>query len=314
VEKLRVSVTDRCNHRCFYCMPKEGVPLVEHGEVLRYEEVRDITAAMVETAGLLRVRLTGGEPLLRFGVANLVAMLKETGVEEVSLTTNGALLPRYAEALREAGMNRINVSLDTLDPKTYGKITGGGSLDRALAGLASAQKAGFAPIKVNCVVIRGVNDQELPAMVRFAAQEGFVLRFLEAMRIGELRENHAEHFVSLREMTIALSKEFDVEVGDHPLGATSRPLRLRSPTLNTEVGAIPSESAPFCHGCARLRLTVTGLLMPCLLGGEGLDLRQWVRSTPRSVQGFSGLVREAMNRKPLLRGREQAEYMSRIGG
>jgi cyclic pyranopterin phosphate synthase len=315
VDKLRVSVTDRCNLRCTYCLPPWGVPLVSHDEVLRYEEIAEIVRTFVRTAGLGVVRLTGGEPLLRGGLSELVRQLAATGVE-VALTTNGHLLPAYAAELREAGLSRVNISLDTLRAEAYATLTGGGEVEAALAGIEAAGIAGLHPIKVNTVVLRGVNEDELPALVRFARARGLSLRFLEAMRIGELRKGHAERFVSLGEMLRHLGEEFEVDLGPHPEGATARPARLkdRGTGEETTVGFIPSESAPFCRTCRRLRLTSRGRLLACLLSDRGVDLRSWVRDPGRDETTFREKVRRTLSLKPDTRGAENTEFMSRLGG
>lgn len=314
VEKLRIAVTDRCNHRCRYCMPEHGVPLVTHREVLRYEEIERIVSAMVRTASLRTVRLTGGEPLLRPGLDRLVDMLVRTGVDEVALTTNGSRLARHARALARAGLARVNLSLDTLDPERYRKVTVRGRLADALEGLDAAIEHGLAPVKLNCVVLRGVNLDELPRLVRFAHRKGVRLRLLEAMRIGQMCGPYGLRFVPLAEIIERLGRDFETELGPHPPGATSRPLRLRSADLQTEIGIIASESAPFCTGCARLRLTATGRLLACLLSDAGVDLRSWVRSSQPGLDAFRQLVQDTLGLKPRCRGPERSEFMSRIGG
>ncbi|MHC5038067.1 MAG: GTP 3',8-cyclase MoaA [Planctomycetota bacterium] len=317
IDKLRVSVTDRCNLRCTYCLPEEGVTLVPHREVLRYEEITEIVRALIQYGGLRRVRITGGEPLLRPQLAELVRMLASEGLEEVTLTTNGHLLPKRAPALKSAGLGRVNISLDSVRPQTYGDLTGGGSLEKVFAGIQAAVKADLTPVKLNAVVLRGINDDELPDLVRFAAVIGAQVRFLEAMCIGELSRGHKERFVPLREMIERLASEFKVELRGHPEGETARPalLRDRRTGRRVEVGFIPSESAPFCRSCRRLRLTATGRLLGCLLSDEGEDLRAWVRaSSPGRIERFCAMVKRTFEKKPLQRGEANPEFMSRIGG
>ncbi len=316
VSKLRISVTDRCNLRCLYCMPPEGIPLEDRSEILRYEEIAEIAGLMARFAGLKQARLTGGEPLLRAGLPDLVRMLAKAGVGEIALTTNGQLLAGLAAALKDAGLGRVNVSLDSLDRDKYSELTLGGTLDRTLAGLDAAVAAGLTPVKINTVVLRGYNFGELPALARFAASRGFTIRFLEAMRIGELAAVHEERFVPAAEMIAALEAEFEVRILPHPWGGTSRPavLKDRKTGRESEAGFIASESLPFCSSCSRLRLTATGMLLPCLLGGEGEDLKARIREGGLSGQDMRDIVRKVLMRKPRVRGKENRQYMSRIGG
>jgi cyclic pyranopterin phosphate synthase len=316
VSKLRVSLTDRCNLRCDYCMPPQGVPLVPHSEILRYEEIAKAARLIARSAGLGQVRLTGGEPLIRPHVPRLVEMLKATGAGEVTLTTNGHLLAREAAALRSAGLDRVNISLDTLRPEVYAAITRGGEISAALAGIEAALAAGFAPVKINAIVLRDANLDELPDMVLFAADRGLEIRFLEAMRIGQLAAGHEDRFVPLREMLSVLERRFEVELGPHPPGGTSRPAALKDRRTGREhsIGFIASESAPFCSSCARLRLTAEGMLLPCLLSCEGEDLRGFLRSGSASPGEFEALLARVQARKPALRARENLQYMSKIGG
>ncbi len=316
VSKLRVSLTDRCNLRCDYCMPDGGVPLLPHADILRYEEIAEIVRLIARTAGLGQVRLTGGEPLVRPDVAVLVAMLRDTGAGEVTLTTNGQLLAREAARLRAAGLDRVNVSLDTLKPGVYSALTRGGDLGRTLSGIDAALAAGFSPVKINVVALRDVNLGELQDLAAFAAGRGLVVRFLEAMRIGELLRNHAERFVPLSEMLAVLGGRFDVDLAPHPSGGTSRPalLRDRSTGRESEAGFIASESAPFCSSCSRLRLSAAGTLMPCLLSCEGEDVRGMLRSGSAGGGAFEALLARVQARKPRLRACENPQLMSRIGG
>jgi GTP 3',8-cyclase len=185
INYLRISVTDRCNQRCYYCMPKDGITLIKHEEVLSYEEILSITTEFVEM-GIDKVRLTGGEPLVRRGIVSLVTML--SGIERIkdlSMTTNGVLLAEYAEDLKKNGLNRINVSLDSINSETYMKITNTNKLDDVLKGLKSAQKAGFNPIKINCVVKKSRKEKDAQEVAGFADENGFDIRFIRMMNIGK---------------------------------------------------------------------------------------------------------------------------------
>ncbi len=316
IRVLRVSVTDRCDRRCVYCMPEQGVALYAHEDMLRLEEIVEITRLLAERFGVERVRLTGGEPLLRRNVVHLVEMLCGLGLEQVLLTTNGRLLAELAARLKAAGLTRVNVSLDSLDSETYARITRGGELSRVLEGIDAARDAGLSPIKLNTVVMRGENDGELCGLVRFAMEKGAAVRFLELINIGAAVDLHADRFVSIDEMLAILRGEFEVESlpREHTGPAMSHLLTCRRTGQQVRIGTIASESQPFCSCCDRLRLTSRGELRACLMSDAGADLRAWVRTPEQDAREFDRVVRSVVAMKPALRRQQARHPMSKIGG
>lgn len=286
VKYLRVSVTDRCNFRCRYCMPEEGVAFAPRQAVLGFEEITRIVRAFTRL-GITRVRLTGGEPLLRRDFVDLTRMIAAVpGVEDLALSTNGFLLPPIARELREAGLRRVNISLDSLDPARFRDLTRYGSVERVLEAVDAAKAAGFAPVKLNAVVIKGYNDDELPALVRYAQAKGALLRFIEYMPIGVDGFWSDRTFMSVDEMIAALERDFVV----HPLrgfaheagivgGGPARYglLTPKSGGAPVEVGFITAVSHSFCSSCNRVRVTATGGLQECLAYPGQLSLRDIMR-------------------------------------
>ncbi len=278
VEYLRVSVTDRCNLRCRYCMPPEGLPRKSHDHILRYEEIVRAVRAVVPL-GLTRVRLTGGEPLVRPGLPDLVRMLCAVAeLRDIALTTNGQLLAKFASALREAGLRRINVSLDTLRADRYRDITLGGEVAPVLDGLDAARALGFAPIKINAVLIRGLNEDEAADFARLTLDEPYDVRFIEFMPMGEIGLWSPESVVPEQETRAAIEALGPLEPAPTP--ATSRGGEAwRLPHAKGTLAFISPVSHPFCDRCNRLRLTADGKLRPCLLSERSVDLRAVLRSS-----------------------------------
>jgi cyclic pyranopterin phosphate synthase len=278
---LRISLTDRCNFRCRYCMPIEvfgpGYQFLPREEILTFGEmVRTVRAGVA--LGASKVRLTGGEPLLRRGVVDLVAMIAAVpGVEDLAMTTNGVLLNHHAEGLAKAGMNRVTVSLDALDEEVFATMNGvGAKLERVLLGIESAQKYGL-PVKVNMVVQRGVNEQEILPMIRWSREAGVVLRFIEFMDVGESNGWATDQVVTAVEILEMVTKEFPSEVVPpaYP-GEVAR--RWRFLDGMGEFGIISSVSQPFCGDCSRLRVSAEGKIFTCLFASEGKDLRACLRA------------------------------------
>ena len=275
---LRVSVTDRCQLRCLYCTPAEGVALFAHEQILRHEEIVEVVRVLARHFGLTKVRITGGEPLVRRGVADLVAMLAAEPAGELAMTTNGLRLPELAGELKRAGLTRINISLDSLDAATYRTLTRGGELSGALAGIDAAVAAGLTPVKLNATLLRGVNDSEAEALTEFALGRGLTMRFIELMPIGEARARFDEWFVPAREVIERLARLFELTELPRRPGSASREFHLAAPDGRTgAVGVISSFSQPFCGDCARLRLTATGELIGCLAKSEGLPVTPLLR-------------------------------------
>ena len=266
IDYLRISVTDLCNFRCTYCMGPEGVEKRSHGELLSFEEIVGIVRAAAD-CGVRKLRLTGGEPLVRRGVVSLCRSLRAIeGIEELALTTNGSLLPELARPLREAGVDRLNISLDTLNPVRFAQITRCGSLDSVLAGLAAAEQAGFENTKLDCVLLGGINTDEIPALARLSMEKPWSVRFIELMPMGVCTALPPERFVSADCVLRALPEL-------QPLGMRGVAEEYRLPGGKGTVGLIRAMSRGFCADCNRLRLTADGKLKPCLHSAVELSLR-----------------------------------------
>ena len=266
ISYLRLSVTDKCNCRCAYCMPAEGVALHAHGEVLSFEEMREIAEAAC-SLGVRKVRVTGGEPLVRRGIVELVRMLAEVpGVEELAMTTNATLLAPLAGELRRAGLKRLNISLDTLRPERYGQITRIGELSQALAGIEAARAEGFDGLKINCVLMGGVNDDEICDFVRLAKENPYEVRFIELMPMGECASWPRERFIS-GDAVLMAAPELE------RVGASGVAELYSAPGFKGRVGLIRAVSHRFCSGCDRIRVTADGRLKPCLHSKAEVALR-----------------------------------------
>ena len=275
---VRLSVTARCQLRCTYCLPAKGCacPTAEPAPELPRASLVRLVALLHEAHGVRRVRFTGGEPLLRCDLPELVADIAALGIPELALTTNAQLLAPRAQALRRAGLQRINISLDSLRPEVFARISRGGSLDRTLDGIRAAQAAGLGPVKLNMVVLRGVNDLEAPDLLRFARRTGCQLRFLELMPIGEAARNFSERFVSADEIRCGLENAgFILEAMPWNPSETSRDWKATEGDDGraTVCGFIAPTTRPFCGECRRLRLTAEGKLHGCLARASEHDLK-----------------------------------------
>ena len=277
VRDLRISVTDRCNLRCTYCMPAEGLPWLARDELLSYEEITRIVRVCVDRWGFESVRITGGEPLLRHGIERLVAMIASTGVD-LAVTTNGIRLVDLAEPLRAAGLGRVNVSLDTLDPDTFERLTRRAELDRTIAGIDAAVAAGLAPVKVNAVIVRGVNDHEVVDLAAFARDRGIGLRFIEFMPLDASEGWTLDQVVPAREILERVAAAFPLARAPIPgTGHVEPAERFEYLDGRGDVGVIASVTAPFCGRCDRVRLTADGRLRTCLFALDEHDLRASLR-------------------------------------
>lgn len=278
VDYLRLSVTDRCNLRCRYCMPAEGLPLAPRDEVLSFEEIAR-AVGVGASLGVRRVRVTGGEPLLRREVATLVAMLKAVpGVEEVSMTTNGLLLHRFAGDLVDAGLDRVNISLDSLRPDRFERLTRAAMLDETWRGIEAASDAGMGPIKINTVVVAGFNEDEIDDWVALTRQRDLIVRFLEVMPIGEgLSMRRLGGFHDLTATRERLQRDYGIEPVASSTG--SGPARYwRVPGAPGVLGFITPLSNRYCDTCSRFRLTSTGKLRPCLAFDVEVDIGAAIRA------------------------------------
>ncbi len=262
---LRLSVTDLCNLRCVYCMPETGVDKRCHSEILSVEEIEEIVRATVE-CGIRKVRVTGGEPLVRNGILEICRRISAIpDVQELCITTNGVLLPRYARQLREAGVSRLNISLDTMDGEKYRKITRNGSLKDVLDGVDAALEAGFDNIKINTVLMGGINDAEIPALLELT-KKSINVRFIELMPIGECAGWSKERFISN-------SKVLEMAPELYEVGSSGVAMLYRLPGGTGTVGLISPISSHFCPSCNRIRVTSDGMLKPCLHSSDEVNLR-----------------------------------------
>ena len=281
IHDLRISVTDRCNFRCTYCMPKEifgnDYPFLQREELLTFEEIARLTKIFV-TLGVKKIRITGGEPLLRQDLPYLIKQLTEVdGIKDIGLTTNGVLLGRYGEQLYTAGLKRLNISLDALNPEVFGQMNGRGTKpDTILENIELVKELGF-QIKVNMVVQRGVNDNEILPMADYFKQKGITLRFIEFMDVGNDNAWSFERVVTKKEIFDLLNSKYDLEpVDKNYFGEVAQRYRYRD--NGVEVGFITSVSESFCSTCTRARLSSEGKLYTCLFASNGFDIRQLLRN------------------------------------
>ncbi len=314
IDYLRLSVTDRCNLRCVYCMPPEGTTPLMHKDILTYEEIARL-AGCACAAGITKIRLTGGEPLVRKDVEVLIRNLARLSPElDLSLTTNGVLLAEKAKLLAESGLRRVNVSLDSLDPRTYSQITRGGDLARVIAGIESALQAGLTPVKLNVVAMRGVND-DLEPFVRFMREYPVDVRFIEFMETKSNVARGVRYFIPAAEVERRLAAFGALEEIEAPVGAG--PARYKSlGGARGKVGFISPVSAHFCPTCNRLRLTADGKLRACLFSNSETDVRSLLRSGV-SDGDITAAIREVLLSKPADHGMAMGglnRTMSQIGG
>ncbi len=275
VTDLRMSVTDRCNLRCTYCMPEEGLRWLPRQELLTYEEQARIAGVCVEWFGIRSLRITGGEPLVRAHLPRLVELVAPLGVD-VAMTTNGMQLGSMAAPLAAAGLRRINVSLDTLDPETFRRLTRRDGLDQVLAGIDAARAEGLDPVKVNCVVMRDVNDSEVVELAAFGRERGVTVRYIEFMPLDAEGRWNRQAVVPSQEVLARIDEVFPLEALDGDADEPATRYRYRDGA--GEVGVISSVSEPFCDRCDRVRVTAEGKFRTCLFALEEFDLREVLRS------------------------------------
>ena len=296
IDYLRLSVTDRCNLRCSYCMTGE-VTFSPRRDVLTIEELDQLTSSFI-ACGVRKVRITGGEPLVRKGVMELVRALSRhlaTGaLDELCLTTNGILLKRFARGLADCGVRRLNVSLDTLNPERFAAITSGGDINDVLAGIAAAQQAGLA-IKLNAVAQTGCIEDDAEALIAYAQERGMDLTFIETMPLGEIRTSRADHYLPLSELRQLIGRRWTLVDTDETTGGPARYARIAE--TGGRVGFITALSQCFCAGCNRVRLSATGALYTCLGHEDYTDFRAILRS-PRPMGSLETAIRQAIAAKP----------------
>jgi GTP 3',8-cyclase len=287
VKDLRISVTDRCNFRCTYCMPLDKYEWIERKEILTYEEITRLAGIFVQL-GIDKIRLTGGEPLLRRDLERLVARLSSIpGLNDLCLTTNGSLLSEKVAKLAEAGLNRINVSVDTLDPQKFKLMTRRDDLPKVLDGIYAAKQYGLNPIKLNSVIERGVNECEILDMVEFCRVNGLAIRFIEYMDVGNANNWLSEKMVSKKEILAIISSRYPLrEVGREQGSAPSMDYEFADG--GGDFGVIASVTEPFCSSCTRARLTADGRLVTCLFSETGHDLKRLLRggSDDKEIAAF----------------------------
>jgi cyclic pyranopterin phosphate synthase len=317
INYLRISVTDRCNLRCIYCMPPDGVALISHSDVLSYEEIYTVAKAAAEL-GIDRLRITGGEPLVRLGLPGLIKMLAGIeGIKDIALTTNGILLADYAAELKAAGLKRVNISLDTLKADRFKLITRGQSeLKQVLEGIAAAKRVGLEPVKLNMVVMAGINDDELLDFAAKTIDDDWNVRFIELMPVAGGGDS-VPRFVSATEMRKRLESLGELEpclpsVGNGPAKY------YRFAKAKGTIGFITPISEHFCFQCNRMRLTADGKLRPCLLSDYEIDLKTPLRRGI-SKAGLKKLFKKAVAEKPLQHGLAEGKVpngrpFSRVGG
>jgi cyclic pyranopterin phosphate synthase len=302
LRKLRVSVTDACNQRCTYCMPQAPI-FTPMSRLLRPSEYRSICSRLV-ALGIEELRVTGGEPTVRPEFRHILAALSDVGASRLGVTSNGQLLGRHLEFLRDTGWIHLNISLDSLDPGAYDRITGGGDHRAVLRAIGKADAMGLR-VKVNVVVLRGINDGELPGFADWSARTGIEVRFLELMRIGPGAATYPRRFMSAAEMMERLARAADLVPVPMPPDSTARVFKT---SRGGRLGFIASESMPFCGSCSRLRLSATGMLRACLMQEGGRSLRD------APPEEFPGRVAEVAAMKPVLRPEKLAGAMHAVGG
>jgi len=313
IDHLRLSVTSACDLRCRYCRPAGNAGEGRRQDALTDAQRVELVRLLFDRYGLRHVRLTGGEPLVYSRIAFLIQSLR-TAVPDISLamTSNGRLLRAKCHDLRRAGLDRLNVSVDSLDPECYHRLTGGHVRD-VLEGLDAAWEAGFPPPKINTVVLRGVNDMEVTRLARWAMSRGSEIRFLEAMPIGPARAFNERAFISAAEVRAALGEAFDLSPLSTAPGETARRFSATSADHRGTLGTIAPVTEPFCSSCRRIRVTVDGQLFPCLLDDVSIDLKPVWPADGFDPAHAVRLLRHAAAAKPP-RGREQSAAMVRLGG
>lgn len=295
IEYLRLSVTDRCDFRCAYCLPKGFKGFTQPESWLKVDEIERLVGIFAEL-GVSKVRLTGGEPLVRRELPEIVRRINRVpGIEDLSLSTNASQLAKQAQLLYANGVGRINVSLDSLDPQRFHEITGG-SLEQVLAGLKAAKQVGMQPIKINMVVMRGVNEQEIPDMVAFCLEQDFTLRLIETMPMGPTGQKATDRFVSLQQVESELQKVYELEPALMQGAGPARYVRVKD--SNLRIGFITPLSQHFCETCNRVRISVEGTLYLCLGQHDNQELRPLLRQGATDGE-IRDVILEAIDRKPI---------------
>mgnify|MGYP001604929389 CR=1 FL=1 len=306
IDYLRISVTDRCNFRCAYCMPLEGLPWLPREEILSYEEITDVVRQLAPL-GVSRLRITGGEPTIRPQLATLVAMLRAVpGIEDIALSTNGVKLPQMAEELRAAGLDRVNMSADSLRPDRIREIARRSLSFNPIDAALAAERAGLGPVKLNTVVMRGVNDDELEDFARLTLEHPWHVRFIELMPVGEMRELTFEHVVPSEDRLVLRAASAPLAADGGPARGNGPAAYYRFPGAPGSVGVITPMTHTYCGDCNRVRLTADGRLRTCLYGDEETSFRDALRAG----EPLAPLYTAALATKP----REHSLLQMKVGG
>lgn len=316
IDYLRISLTDRCNMRCVYCMPATGAKFMLKPELLTSEELLQVIQGAVG-AGFRKVRLTGGEPALRPDLVELVRAIKQAGIEHIAMTTNALMLQKQARSLKAAGLDRVNVSIDSLDPQKFRQITRGGTLERVWAGIEEAEAVGLAPIKINAVIVRGLNDDEVVQLAELTLDRPWEMRFIEVMPLAGVADVAEDGVVATEELLGQIEGKYG-PLDSLGLAAADSARRYRIPGARGKLGFISAVTEPFCAGCNRMRLTADGKLHLCLLRDNEVDVRTAIRNgaTPAEIEQ---IIRHAVAIKPWGHGLPQGVLptlrgMSALGG
>ncbi|WP_394202754.1 GTP 3',8-cyclase MoaA [Shewanella waksmanii] len=295
VEYLRLSVTDRCDFRCVYCMSEDPC-FLDREQVLSLEELAWIGQAFTEL-GVKKIRLTGGEPLVRTDCDQLVKLLGALpGLQELSMTTNGSRLTRFADEMKQSGLSRLNISLDTLKPELFTQLTRNGKLERVIAGIDAAKAAGFNRIKINAVILRGQNDDEVLDLIEFCRDRELDIAFIEEMPLGIIDERKKSRHCSSDEVKAIINQRYALHLSDKRTGGPARYYTM--PGSNIHVGFISPHSNNFCHECNRVRVTVEGRLLLCLGNENSVDLKAIVRQYPGDIERLKAAILAAIKLKP----------------
>lgn len=317
IDYLRISITDRCNLRCIYCMPSEGLSPIEHKDILTYEEIIRIVR-IASGLGVRKVRITGGEPLVRKGVTFLTASIKKIpGIEDLSITTNGVLLEKYAEELANAGVDRVNVSLDSLRPERYREITRGGDINVVLRGIEAARKLGLVPVKINMIPIRGINGDEIKDFARITLNSDYHVRFIEFMPFGSGNLWSSEKYIPCDEIKSIVETIGPITPVRIRKNGPSRYFRFKN--AQGVIGFISAITHHFCKDCNRLRMTSDGKLRPCLFYETGIDLKPALRggASDNEIERLFKLAIEVKPEGHNINERSNLKFlqsMSKIGG
>ena len=310
IEYLRISVTNRCNSRCKYCMPPEGIKLKSHDEILSFEEITNIVSVFAKL-GVKKIRLTGGEPLVRRGIVDLVKKISDIeGINEITLTTNGLLLKKYATKLKEAGLDRVNISIDSLDKEKYSLITCGSSLKDVFEGIEEAKKVGLEPIKLNTVLVKDFNDNEIEDLVNLTRDNNYDIRFIELMTIGDTSNWSKDRYLSnetvlkkIKDLKPVIKKDKSSPADYYQISG-----------YKGRVGLINPISCGFCDNCNRVRLTSNGSLKLCLHSDEEYDLRKYAYDKIKLEEKILEIIKEKPKEHKLNEGVVIKKNMFQIGG